>query len=58
MTFRQQAEQMVSAARHLREADAIDLLEMQLRELYVKGQRSGIDEARRMIAEPMLQAAE
>lgn len=57
MTFRQQAEQIVFSARNLREDDAVAAIECELRLLYIKGQRSGIEEARQRLTEPM-EAAE
>jgi hypothetical protein len=53
MNIRQEAERIIFEARNLREADAIPLIEMRLKQLFVKGQKSGLEEARQRVAAPL-----
>lgn len=56
MTFREQARQIMQDAKLLTYDDALDLIASRLELIYVRGERSGIEQAHQSIAQ--LQAAE
>jgi hypothetical protein len=49
MTTREQAEKILSATEHLRREDALMFLESELRAIFIKGEKSGIEQARQSI---------
>jgi hypothetical protein len=49
MTAREQAEKILSVVPHLRHEDAVTYLETELKLAFIKGEKSGIEQARQSI---------
>jgi hypothetical protein len=50
MTTREQAEKILSATQYLRRDDALVFLEDELRAIFIKGEKAGLEAARQSIS--------